>query len=115
MENLLNLVGLVVLAGFYLLERFWHRKDITKLLNRVMARNYEEYEYYDKKYPRDLKELDNIREQENKIRETNLEELRGEEPFSTDEDIAKKIDEFEEDWKPEELDFQKVKDSIIKE
>lgn len=75
-----------------------------------MTRSYEEFRYYEDKYPRDLKELDSIREQEKKMRDKGIEELDEGLAMTEDEEIARKIDEFEEDWNMDEINTKKLKE-----
>lgn len=83
-----------------------HTKERKTLLNRVMARNYEEFKYYEEKYPEDIKEVKKIRAETREERE----ELK-EEPL----DEAKALEfeqHLEEDWNPEELDLETIKKGL---
>lgn len=64
------LVGLAL--AIYLIDRH----DITKLLNRLMARDYKEFQYFEHKYPNDVKAVEDIRKVENKKLEVVMENLK---------------------------------------
>jgi cell division protein FtsL len=59
-------VAILVIEVFF---RFLNRRDTKELLNRIMAKDYKEYEYFEKKYEKDVKEEENIREEARKERE----------------------------------------------
>ena len=65
---LLCVVTFMLLAIFLFLTRRDHRKDITQLLNRLMARDYKEYQYYERKFDKDIKEEESIRDEARKER-----------------------------------------------
>lgn len=82
---------LALLALFAIREVFIVRER-DKLLNRIMAKSYSEYRYYEDKWKGDLKEID-------KVREDTREEFKqaAEEPENPANDLSK----FEEDWADE--------------
>lgn len=83
------------------------RKERDKLLDRIMAKNYEQYEYYQKKYERDLEEVERIREEEHK----EMEKARMEDgqDVETEVDFDKFNEELEEEWSDDELEKPKRK------
>ena len=68
-----------VLQFLNYLEQKAARKERDKLLDRIMAKNYEQYEYYEKKYEKDLDEVEKLREEEHTERKeiTVLSYIRG--------------------------------------
>jgi len=103
-------IGFGIMTVLYLLERFWARSDMEKMLNRIMARGFEEYQYYDKKYQTDLNELKKIRKEERKIRKYEEQDVFQDD--SLDKEKKKKIqevlDQFGSDWGEDEVDVEKV-------
>jgi hypothetical protein len=105
----------VYLFGAFIAVFVWHvvstlldRKERHELLDRVMSKNYQEFEYYNKKYPVDVEEVVKVREE--------AREVRKESPF-TEQDFDKPVDDdvkqflasTETDWNPEEVDVEKLK------
>jgi hypothetical protein len=102
----------IILAFHWFRTRQWD-KERNQLLNRIMARNYEEFKYYEEKYPKDIGELQKIRQEERKERgrdNTTPPDIMGDEA----EAVARKIDGFEEDWGDEEVDQKAILESIKK-
>lgn len=62
---LLIIIALLMVVGVYLLER----RERRELNNRFMAKDYKEYNYYEKKFDRDVEEEENIRVEARKERE----------------------------------------------
>ena len=105
MENFLPYLGFAVMTGLYLLERLWYRKDTTKLMDRIMARGYEEYQYYDKKYQTDLNELSKIRKDERKVRYEEKDVFEDDSnPPEQKEKIKKILKQYGSDWGADEVD-----------
>ena len=98
-------VFLAMLVGQYVYVEYRH----NKMLNRLMSRNYEEYKYYQEKYPRDLKEVDRLR-QESKQGDRKEVELQFHDP-NTEKLLAK----FEEEWGADEVDEEKLKELDLQE
>lgn len=83
-----------------------HAKERKTLLNRVMARNYEEFKYYEEKYPEDIKEVKKMRADDREEREEPKEE-------PLDDAKAREFEQhLEEDWSPDELDIEKIKEGL---
>ena len=100
-----------VLGGLYLFERITGRAERQKLLNRLMAKNYEEFEYYDKRFGTDIAELKKMRNDERKERKKqskDFEEISIDAP--KDPELEEMIKNLEEDWGDEELDLTKKQD-----
>ncbi len=88
-----------------------NRRERKDLLNRIMSKNYQEYEYYDKKYPADVKEVEAIREEARDIRGTSpMTEQDFEKPL--DPEVKQFLESTEVDWNPEEVDVDKLKEML---
>ena len=85
-------------------------KERKELLNRIMSKSYEQFEYFQKMFPGEVKEVEKLREDER-------------EKSSEDEEIKKELDleyakekEFlektEEDWEESEVDLPKLRERI---
>lgn len=103
-------IGFIAIFCWYVVSDIFNRLERNKLLNRLMARNYQEYEYYDKKYKKDLKEVESLRDESRRDRTTgDIEPIQPpDEAAATDRIIAA----FEEDWGEGEVDKTKVTDII---
>jgi len=103
-------IGFGVMTVLYLLERFWARKDMEKMLNRIMARGFEEYQYYDKKYQTDLSELKKIRNEERKVRDYEEKDVFEDDSISKDNKakVQKILKQYDSDYGIDEVDQEKV-------
>ena len=103
-------IGFGVMTVLYLLERFWARKDMEKMLNRIMARGFEEYQYYDKKYQTDLGELKKIRNEERKVRDYEEKDVFEDDSISKDNKakVQKILKQYDSDYGIDEVDQEKV-------
>ncbi len=93
-EFLLIIIVLGMIIGFYLLER----KEREKLNNRLMAKDFKEYKYFDKKFDKDIKEDEKIHDEARTEREEAGKVLRKEyqdqpKKHKTEQDVAEEIDE----------------------
>jgi hypothetical protein len=96
------------LLGWLIVSDLLNRHERIKLLNRVMAKNYQEFEYYDKKYEGDLKEVEALRDES---RDGRVEEIQANEELE-DKDNRKIMDAFDEDWANDEIDKTKIADIV---
>lgn len=103
-------IGFIIMTGLYLLERLWARKDMQKMLDRIMARGFEEYQYYDKKYQTDLGELKKIRKEERKVRDYEEKDAFEDDSINRDdkEKVKKILKQFDSDYGVDEVDTEKV-------
>ena len=106
------ILGVVAIAALFF-QQWLHIKERESLLNRVMARDYEQFQYYEKMFKGEVKEL---KDQRDVIKEEDKE----------DAEIKKEMDleytkerEFikgtEEDWEESEVDLEKLREKIGKE
>lgn len=102
-------LGIVAIVALFF-QQWLHIKERESLLNRIMANSYQEYEYYQKMFEGEVKELKKQRDE------------AGEE-VSEDEEIKKEMDvEYEkeqefikntdEDWEDEDIDYKKLRERI---
>lgn len=102
-------LGIIAVAGFTAIVLMYHlsKKNESKLLDRLMARTFQEYEYYDKIVPGEVEETKELRDEARKIRESEDAEAKSE-----DEEYAEEISSlksFEEQWEGEEVDLEKLR------
>jgi len=92
---------LIVFVAFEVLHYF----ERAKLLNRIMAKDYGEYKYFEERHKSDIKAV-------NKLREVELDEQKGDKAKDARaEAYANKFDEFQ----PEDLDMDKLATDLEKE
>ena len=103
-------IGFGVMTFLYLLERFWARRDMEKMLNRIMARGFEEYQYYDKKYQTDLSELKKIRNEERKIRDYEEKDVFEDDSIARDDQrkVKEALKQYGSDWSADEVDAAQI-------
>jgi hypothetical protein len=54
---------IIALLVLYVVNEAFNRIERTKLLNRLMAKDYKEFKYYEDKWKGDLKEIEVAREE----------------------------------------------------
>jgi hypothetical protein len=86
------LIGVIVLQEL----AFWFERK--KLLNRIMARDYEQFEYYDKKYNEDIKEVKKIRDEAREERKLDDNTYVEDAEAIEIEEAVKMVDGWDEDW-----------------
>jgi len=100
-EFLLIAIALLLAAGVYLLER----RERRELLNRFMAKDYKEYNYYEGEHKKDVKEKVKISKEARDERDVFREKQKMEEEIAEIQGGKKdepKLIDFEEDFKEEE-------------
>lgn len=104
-------VAFMTLLVWYVIDTMLARRERSKLLDRLMARDYREYMYYDRKYPHDLKELELMRAEDRQLRaESPYREQTLEEEVPAE--VKRFLDSTESDWKADEVDIEKIKEVI---
>jgi len=92
--NLYLLGMLAAVIAYILYKDIKHEARVERFLNRLMAKDFQEFNYYDKKFDKDL----DAEEKARKIQLTTIEEdLKVE--SEDKKDPKKNLDNFEEDWK----------------
>lgn len=69
--NLYEFLTIIILVALFVVFEIWNRRWINDLLNRIMSVNYQEYKYYQDKWPNDVKTV-------KKMQETEIEEVETE-------------------------------------
>jgi len=64
---------IIAVLVLYVVNEVFHRRERGQLLNRLMAKDYKEFRYYQEKWPGDLKEIEKVRDE---TREELKEELK---------------------------------------
>ena len=100
MEGLTGLIIAGVILGWHIVSELLHRDEKKKLLNRLMAKNYDQYEYYEEKYQKDVAEVAALRDESRKEREKGEEDV-----VRVDDEVD--LDQFEEEWSSEEMEQTK--------
>jgi len=99
----------VLLFLWHAYREIHHAREIDRLMNRVMAKDYTEFEYYDKKWKRDLAEVDKVRAENHvAVAAANADTA----PAETADKVDNFISEFEEDWRPSDIDMDAAKKHI---
>ena len=94
---------------WHIASELLNRKERDRTLNRLMAKDFPEFNYYDKKYQTDLKEVELLRDDERKEREVKAEEKEQGVP---DEDAVNRfVKGFEEEW-GDDINKAKAKELI---
>ena len=100
-------IGFLILAAWYIVNDLLNRVERRKLINRIMARNYREFEYFDKKFQNDVKttrEAEKIMMQPEEVVPGQTEELTPE-----DRQFLRGMDE---DWPEEVIDNKRLREVI---
>ena len=88
-----------------------NRRERKDMLNRIMSKNYQEYQYYAKKYPVDVKEVEALRNEARDVRGASpMTEQNFERPV--DPEVKQFLEGTEVDWNPEEVDVDKLKEML---
>ena len=96
----------IVAIAIFVVQQVWCEWRVNRLVDRLMAKNFEEFKYYKHKYPGDLKEIEKLRKD---VREENKNPVETEIQFHKPETI-KALSRFEEDWSAEEVDAKQLAD-----
>ena len=98
------LAGLLVVQGI----AWWFERK--KLLNRVMAKDYEQYQYYEKKYGADIKEVKKVRDEARQERGLSDNTFAEDEEALDIEDAKKLVHGWDEDWSGDLRDIKTKED-----
>lgn len=106
-----NMEGYIIYCLFaYIIYRdIINDRRVKDLLNRIMARSFEEHQYYAKKYDTDLKEVVKMR---NEARDERTEELKAVVDEVEEKEVDRVIAGFDEDWADNEVDRTKIADLV---
>ena len=90
------LVGVLVWKFF---SDWQHKREMSNLLDRFMSRNFDEYKYFEKKFPKDINIATKL--QEGVLTEQAIDEKE-------EEHVKKFVSELEEDWGTDAIDKKRV-------
>ena len=102
----------ITAIGALTLQQWLHIKERESLLNRIMANSYKEYEYYQKMFEGEVKELKDQRK-DMKVEDKEDAEIKKE----MDLEYTKErefLEQTEEDWEEAEVDLKKLREKISK-
>ena len=111
MYELLALGVIAITALFF--QQWLFMKERKDLLNRIMARNFEQLQYYDKMFKGEVEELKKDRNEMRK-EESEDDEIKKEMDLKYEEE-KKFIEQTEEDWDVNDVDLEKLKKKISEE
>ena len=102
-------LGIVAIAALFF-QQWLHIKERESLLNRIMANNYQEYEYYKKMFEGEVKELKDQRDDVKK-------EIGMDEEIKKEMDLEYKTEKdflqtTEEDWTEDDVDLKELRERI---
>jgi hypothetical protein len=96
---------------WHIASELLNRKERKELLDRIMSKNYQEYEYYKEKYPVDVEEVVKVRDEARNVRaQSPMTEQDFEKPL--DPEVKQFLESTEVDWNPEEVDVAKLKEML---
>lgn len=102
----------ILYLGVIVLLSYLFYKERQQLLNRIMARDFQEYEYHDKMYKTDIKETEKVRDT---ARKEQGEDAEIEEELDLEYKEEKKFMKgTDEDWAEDEVDLQELRKRIDK-
>jgi len=85
---------------WHVVSELLHRRERKELADRLMARSFNEFKYYEEQFPKELKVAEKVKKKEvEKLFEEQKEEAEITEKF---------IQGLEEDWLPDEIDKKKI-------
>jgi len=93
--------------GLLVLQSYLFYKERQKLLDRIMAKNFEEYNFNEKIMPEEIKETKKLRDE---ARDVRSQEVEIEEAIDTEFKAEKEfVEGLEEDYTGEEIDWAKLR------
>ena len=97
---------LIISAGlaYHVMTVMSHKRQVDKLLNRLMARNYQEFEYYEKKFDDDRDELKRRRDIERKA----ANQVLRKKAVPDEREAERVLSQLEDDWDVDEVDTEKL-------
>jgi len=100
----------IVAIGALVFQNWLHIKERKSLLNRIMARDYEQLNYYDTMFKGEVKELREQRDEVKKEYKEDAEDKKGEDKEYEKEKAF--IEGTDEDWSEEEVDLEELRKKI---
>ena len=69
---------LIAVIALYVISEVFNRRERGKLLNRLMARDYAQFNYYETKFKKDVKEVEAVRDETREDRKEAKKEVEDE-------------------------------------
>ena len=102
----------IIAIGALMLQQWLHIKERSSLLDRIMANNYQEFNYYRKMFEGEVKEL---KEQRDDAKKEMSEDGEIKKEMDVEYKEEKKwIEGTDEDWEEEEIDLKELRKRISK-
>lgn len=102
-------LGIVAIAALFF-QQWLHIKERSSLLDRIMANNYQEFNYYQKMFKGEVKELKDQRDEAKKeVSEDEEIKEQMDLEYKKEKEYIKKTDE---DWPEEEVDLPELRKRI---
>jgi hypothetical protein len=104
-------MAFVIILIYHFVCEYLNRRERSRLLDRLMARNFAEFEYYDKKFVPDVSEVKALRKEAKVERERikAVDEVPTGFEKANDDAVEKFIKGYEEDWASDEVDHEAIK------
>jgi hypothetical protein len=100
-------IGFIGVLIWHIISEILWKEERKELIDRLHAKNFQEFKYYNEQYQGDLQTL-------KKLREDEFKKLKKEEAKPVDINTEKFLSELEEDWRPETLDEEAIKRMEVK-
>jgi hypothetical protein len=116
MNAYIGWISFLVILIYHFTCEYFNRRERGRLLDRIMARNFAEFEYYDKKFVPDVKEVKALRQEAKDERE----KLKAVDFIPTgyttarEDPVEKFLKAYEEDWSADEIDRGEVQKILDK-
>jgi len=102
-------LGIVAIAALFF-QQWLHIKERSSLLDRIMANNYQEFNYYKKMFEGEVKEL---KDQRTEAKKEMGEDAEIKKEMDVEYEKEKKfIEGTEEDWSEEDVDLEKLREKL---
>lgn len=103
------ILGVAAIAALFF-QQWLHIKERSSLLDRIMANNYQEFNYYRKVFEGEVEELKDQRK-EAKKEDRDDAEIKKEMDLEYEKE-KKFIEDTDEDWDESEVDLEKLRERI---
>ena len=91
-----------------------HVKTVTKLQEMIAAKSYREFQYFQGLYKLELRQTEAIGKKALKDEDASFEEVDVEDKVDPETKKAMDLANFDQDWNPEEIDQEKLKEMVTK-
>ena len=102
-------LGIVAIAALFF-QGWLHQKERKSLLNRIMAKDYEQLNYYETMFKG---EVDELKDQRGVVKKETKEEKEIKEEMDLEYKAEKEfVEKSDEDWEEDEVDLPALRDKI---